>query len=125
VLTAPGESSRFKNEGKPPPLATVTLLGVPPTVEAAIKRVTALARGTLYARYLVEAPPNVCSPTYLAGAARVIADAHQATMKLTVLERQQCEDLGMGCFLGVAQVCCLDCQFDVSLRLLRLLFALV
>jgi leucyl aminopeptidase len=31
--------------------------------EASIKRGKALASGALLARYLVEAPPNVCTPT--------------------------------------------------------------
>lgn len=108
VVAAPGETQRFKSESKPPPLASVELLGLSggSAFDASVARGTALARGTLYARYLVEAPPNVCSPTYLAGAAKAIADQFPDTMKLQVLERDECEAMGMGCYLGVAMVRC-------------------
>ncbi len=33
-------------------------------------------------RYLVEAPPNVCNPQYLAAAAQWVADLSPATMKV-------------------------------------------
>jgi leucyl aminopeptidase len=73
VLAAPGESTRFKSEGKPPSLATVALLSesAPPSFDADVARGTALARGTLFARYLVESPPNVCSPVRFAFAQHI------------------------------------------------------
>ena len=114
VCAAPGESTRFKSEGKPPPLATVSLLdsatGFDPkaggagSVEDLLKRGAAYARATLYARYLVESPPNVCTPSYLAGAARAVAESNSEAWKISVLEREECERMGMGCYLGVAQV---------------------
>lgn len=57
----------------------------------------------MFARYLVEAPPNVCTPTYLAQAAAHLVAKHPDVLSLKVLEKEECEALGMGCYLGVAQ----------------------
>ena len=53
-------------------------------------------------RYLVEAPPNICTPTHIANAAAKIAEGAPDVMKLEVLEKEDCEKLKMGCFLAVA-----------------------
>lgn len=52
--------------------------------EAAIARGRALAHGALLTRYLVESPPNVCTPPYLADTAANIAAAAPDVMKLEV-----------------------------------------
>eukprot|EP00878_Enallax_costatus_P036737 GHUV01041283.1.p1 GENE.GHUV01041283.1~~GHUV01041283.1.p1 ORF type:complete len:397 (+),score=119.51 GHUV01041283.1:265-1455(+) len=70
---------------------------------AAAQRGVTLARGTLTTRYLVEAPANVCTPTYLAAAAQHIASLDPKHFSLVVLDEQQCRDLGMGLLVGVAQ----------------------
>jgi leucyl aminopeptidase len=99
------ESNRFRAEKAPHPLQSVALLcDESPAASAAIARGESLARGTLFAKYLVEAPPNVCNPSYLAAAAQSIAAKFPDTMTCTVLERADCESLGMGCYLGVAEV---------------------
>lgn len=116
VVAAPGESDRFKSEPAPAALESVAALtAAADGADAALKRGVALARGNLFARYLVEAPPNVCSPAYLAGAAAEIAEQYEC-MSLEVLERADCEGLGMGCYLGVAQVRCLLCKMVLPLR---------
>ena len=53
-------------------------------------------------RYLVEAPPNICTPTHLAYAAAKIAEGAPDVMQLEVLEESDCEKLDMGCYLAVA-----------------------
>ena len=53
-------------------------------------------------RYLVEAPPNICTPTHLANAAAKIAEGASDVMKLEILEKADCEKLNMGCYLAVA-----------------------
>ena len=53
-------------------------------------------------RYLVEAPPNICTPTHLANAAAKIAQGASDVMTLEVLEKEDCEKLKMGCYLAVA-----------------------
>jgi leucyl aminopeptidase len=53
------------------------------------------------ARELVAAPPNVVTPQALADTAAAIAQAFN--LELKVLERADCEALGMGSYLAVAQ----------------------
>ncbi len=50
----------------------------------------------------MEAPPNICTPTHIAGAAQKISESSPDVMKLEVLEEEDCRKLGMGCFLGVS-----------------------
>lgn len=69
----------------------------------AIATGVAYARGSLFTRYLVEAPPNVCTPSHLAAAAKHIANMCPECMSLKVLEKEDCEALGMGLYLGVAE----------------------
>jgi leucyl aminopeptidase len=59
------------------------------------------AAATCLARDLVNEPANVVTPTYLAERAEEIARAGR--LRVRVLEREDCEKLGMGAFVGVAQ----------------------
>ncbi len=54
-----------------------------------------------FARDLVNQPPNMCTPSYLAAKAEQIAAAFGLTSK--VLGVNEIRELGMGAFLGVAQ----------------------
>ena len=54
-------------------------------------------------RYLVEAPPNICKPAYLADAAAEITQSAPEVLKLEVLEEEDCAKLGMGLYLGVSE----------------------
>ena len=62
----------------------------------------ALAAGVSLAKDLGNLPPNVCTPSYLAEQALALGKTHQ--FKVEVLERDALKKLGMGSFLGVAQV---------------------
>ena len=101
------ESTRFKTKDvKAPQLKEVEYLSVfpdPAAVAGAVQRAVDLSQGALLTRYLVEAPPNVCTPAHLADAAAAVAADFPETMSLTVLEKEDCEKLGMGCYLGVAE----------------------
>jgi len=69
-----------------------------------VRAAVAYARGVYLTRYLVDLPANICTPTCLATAAAHIAQhASGNTMQLQVLEKEECEALGMGLFLGVDQ----------------------
>jgi len=93
---------RFRSEPEPQPLPElVTLLGLPEGSEAALQSVDGLCSGVELARQLVAAPPNVATPAALADTAAAIAADHG--LELKVLERSDCEALGMGAYLGVAQ----------------------
>jgi leucyl aminopeptidase len=70
-------------------------------VAAGLKRGQAIAAGTTLARECANRPGNHCTPTYLADQARKLGKAHG--LKVEVLDRKDCEKLGMGSFLAVAQ----------------------
>ena len=61
----------------------------------------ALAAGTTLARECANRPGNHCTPSHLAQQARKLAKSHG--LKVEVLDRKDCEKLGMGSFLAVAQ----------------------
>ncbi|KAL6747733.1 cytosol aminopeptidase family, catalytic domain-containing protein [Haematococcus lacustris] len=108
------ESSRFKSKKSPTASKLAALdvlsgglaapLAVPEeSASAALAKAQALAHGTLLTRYLVEAPPNICTPTHLAEAAQHVASLFPDTMQLKVLEKQDCAAMNMGLYLGVAE----------------------
>ncbi|MEP7182927.1 MAG: leucyl aminopeptidase [Betaproteobacteria bacterium] len=68
--------------------------------EAAAARGLAIAHGMELARDLGNLPANVCTPTYLGERALEIGKEFP-DVKVTVLERPQIEELGMGSFLSV------------------------
>ncbi|DBB18259.1 TPA: hypothetical protein ACH3X3_003221 [Trebouxia sp. C0006] len=70
--------------------------------QKSVERSYAMAKGAIVTRYLVEAPPNICTPTHLANAAAKIAEGASDVMTLEVLEKEDCEKLKMGCYLAVA-----------------------
>jgi leucyl aminopeptidase len=70
-------------------------------LEEAIRRGSALAQATNFARDLVNEPPNVLTPTELAN--RASAMASQFGLECEILDRPQMEELGMGGLLGVSQ----------------------
>jgi leucyl aminopeptidase len=59
------------------------------------------AAATCFARDLVNEPANVVTPSSLAHRAEEVAKA--GGLELKVLERADCQELGMGAYLGVAQ----------------------
>lgn len=64
----------------------------------------AIANGIALTKRLADLPANVCTPTYLANAAKKIAtEFSSASTKLTIeiLDRKQCQALKMGSFLSV------------------------
>lgn len=67
------------------------------------ERATAVMKGVTLARDLVNAPPQDMHPEQLAQTARDIAKASKGRIKVKILEREDCEKLGMGAYLAVAQ----------------------
>ncbi|KAK9843719.1 hypothetical protein WJX81_003551 [Elliptochloris bilobata] len=101
ALTGAYEATRFANKPPDARLESLAVLGAGAGAEAAIKRAAALARGNILARYIVEAPPNICTPSHLARAAEAIAAAAPDVFSCRVLEQGDCEEMRMGCYLGV------------------------
>ncbi|MEL6902028.1 MAG: leucyl aminopeptidase [Cyanobacteria bacterium J06606_4] len=77
--------------------------------EAAVERAKVVCEGVILARELVSAPPNVVTPEKLADTAAAIAQDYG--LKLEILERDDCEKLGMGAYLGVAKASDLPPKF--------------
>lgn len=96
------QDNRFKSEPeeKVIQVETVDLLGLGDQA-AAIARANSICSGVVLARQLVAAPANAVTPITMAETAQAIATDHG--LHLSILEQADCEKLGMGAFLGVAQ----------------------
>ncbi len=68
--------------------------------ERAAEEGQAMAHGMALAKDLGNLPGNVCTPTYLAE--RAVLLAKETGLTCTVLEKKDCEELKMGSFLSVA-----------------------
>ncbi len=104
------QDHRFKSEPDKTKakLSEVHLLMFPGE-ESALERAKAVCEGVVLARELVAAPPNVVTPGKLAETAADIAKDYG--LELNILEREQCEELGMGAYLGVAKASDLPPKF--------------
>lgn len=100
---------RFKSEpdqnGK---IESVELLGLAGQ-EAAIQTARQICSGVFLARELVAAPANYVTPITMAETALAIANEYG--LEIQILEKEDCEKLGMGAFLGVAQASDLPPKF--------------
>jgi leucyl aminopeptidase len=96
---------RYKREGAEKFVEEA--LVVPPDARSArdvadgVRTGETFARATWFARDLVNAPANDVHPTHLAEVAESIAQGPRLSAK--ILDRAECEELGMGAFLGVAR----------------------
>lgn len=104
------QDNRFKSEpeDKGLKLERVDLLGLGGQ-ETAVRRAQAICAGVILARELVAAPANECTPLTMAETAQNIAS--EQGLVLEILEKEDCEKLGMGAFLGVAQASDLPPKF--------------
>ncbi|MFM7086930.1 MAG: leucyl aminopeptidase [Cyanobium sp.] len=93
---------RFRSDPEPRRLPEdIALLGLAEEGWQGVQHHDAICSGVEMARQLVAAPPNVATPQALADVAAAIAQGFN--LELKVLERADCEALGMGAYLGVAQ----------------------
>lgn len=72
-----------------------------PGLERGCNKGRILAEATNLARDMVNEPANYMTPTTMAEAAARLAQAYG--LELTILDREQMQDMGMGALLGVAQ----------------------
>ena len=70
--------------------------------ERAVRESAAVAGGVKLAKDLGNLPGNICTPTYLADQAKMLAKTHKQ-IKVHVLGNQDMEKLGMGALLSVAR----------------------
>jgi leucyl aminopeptidase len=110
LLLALHQDNRFKSESedKGAKLETVDLLGLPGQ-EKAVTLAKQIVDGVILARELVAAPANAVNPLTMAETAEKIASEHG--LSLEILEREDCEKLKMGAFLGVAMASDLPPKF--------------
>ncbi|MER3433331.1 MAG: leucyl aminopeptidase [Leptolyngbya sp. ERB_1_1] len=100
---------RFKSEpDDSPKIESIELLGLAGQ-EAAIEKARQICSGVFLARELVAAPANYVTPVTLAETALAIANEYG--LDIQILEKEDCEKLGMGAFLGVAQASDLPPKF--------------
>ncbi|OGG15809.1 hypothetical protein A3D78_04780 [Candidatus Gottesmanbacteria bacterium RIFCSPHIGHO2_02_FULL_39_14] len=71
--------------------------------EEGIREGQIMSKATLFARDLINEPPQVTTPTYLAQEAMKIGKNSNGLVKVTILEKEEIEKLGMNSFLGVAR----------------------
>ncbi|MFA6018264.1 MAG: leucyl aminopeptidase [Patescibacteria group bacterium] len=72
-------------------------------VRKSVEHGNAVATGVNVARDLVNMPAHIMTPTALAETATLIVKEGGKNMTLKVLDREECELLGMGAYLAVAQ----------------------
>lgn len=100
-LSKKEESSKFNG------IQTINFIapsGKTQETQAALKKARIAAEGVLLARELIAEPPNIVNPAYLAQAAqKIVSETPKKEVSLKILEKSDCEKLGMGAFLAVAQ----------------------
>jgi leucyl aminopeptidase len=93
---------------KKPPLPKLARFGiVVPDADAAeaergVKDGRGIAAGSARMRDLANLPANICTPRYLADAAKALAKEHKS-IKVQVLDEREIKRLGMGSFLSVTR----------------------
>lgn len=104
------QDHRFKSESEDKGLSLeqIDLIGLAGE-EVAIDRAKKITSGVNLARELVAAPANAVTPVTLAELAQSLANEYGLIAE--ILEKEDCEKLGMGAFLGVAQASDLPPKF--------------
>lgn len=103
------QDNRFKSEPDDKPnVEQIDLLGFAEQT-AAVEYARKVCSGVFLARELVAAPANYVTPITLAETAQAIAQDYG--LHVEILEKEECEALGMGAFLGVAQASDLPPKF--------------
>ncbi|CAI9098836.1 OLC1v1035556C1 [Oldenlandia corymbosa var. corymbosa] len=98
------EDSRFKSESKKPTLKSVDILGfgTGPEIEKKLKYAEFVSSAVIFGKNLVNAPANVLTPAVMAEEAKRIASLYSDVLTTTILDVEQCKELKMGSYLGVA-----------------------
>mmetsp|Transcript_33524 Transcript_33524/g.61069 ORF Transcript_33524/g.61069 Transcript_33524/m.61069 type:complete len:639 (-) Transcript_33524:57-1973(-) len=95
------KSKPDEGDNKPPPLEKFELLGGSAS-DVATSRASKVASGVLLTRGLVNSPANYLTPSTMAETAEGLASEYDS-LSLKILEQKDCEEMGMGAYLGVSQ----------------------
>lgn len=98
------DDTRYKSESKKIALKSVDILGLGsgPEVDKKLKYAEDVSSGIIFGRQLVNSPANVLTPAVLAAEALKIASTYSDVISATILNAEQCKELKMGSYLGVA-----------------------
>ncbi|KAK7304811.1 hypothetical protein VNO77_42700 [Canavalia gladiata] len=98
------EDNRYKSESKKSALRSVDIigLGTGPELEKKLKYAGDVSSGIIFGRELVNSPANVLTPGVLAEEASKIATTYSDVFTAKILDAEQCKELKMGSYLGVA-----------------------
>ncbi|KAK7291954.1 hypothetical protein RIF29_07526 [Crotalaria pallida] len=98
------EDNRYKSESKKPALSSIDIIGfgTGPELEKKLKYAGDVSSGIIFGRELVNSPANVLTPGALAEEASKIASTYNDVFTATILNAEQCKELKMGSYLGVA-----------------------
>ncbi|XP_057751783.1 leucine aminopeptidase 1-like [Arachis stenosperma] len=98
------EDNRYKSESKKSALSSVDIigLGTGPELEKKLKYAGDVSSGIIFGRELVNSPANVLTPGVLAEEASKIASEYSDVFTAKILNAEQCKELKMGSYLGVA-----------------------
>ncbi|XP_057416400.1 leucine aminopeptidase 1-like [Lotus japonicus] len=98
------EDNRYKSESKKLALRSVDIigLGTGPELEKKLKYAGYVSSGIIFGRELVNSPANVLTPGGLAEEASKVASSYSDVFTATILNAEQCKELKMGSYLGVA-----------------------
>ncbi|XVF89266.1 hypothetical protein PTKIN_Ptkin19aG0116300 [Pterospermum kingtungense] len=98
------EDNRYKSESKKPQLKSVDILGLGtgPELEKKLKYAEDISSAIIFGRELVNSPANVLTPATLAAEASNIASLYSDVLSANILTAEQCKELKMGSYLGVA-----------------------
>ncbi|KAI3814674.1 hypothetical protein L1987_14318 [Smallanthus sonchifolius] len=98
------EDNRFKSESKKLCLKSVDFFGLGggPELEKKLKYTEDICSGVILGKELVNAPANVLTPGVLAEEAQKIAATYSDVFTAKILDTEQCKELKMGSYLGVA-----------------------
>lgn len=105
-LDAPYQFDQFKQKKQTTTLASVTLAVSEtkklPLCQTALKQALGIHAGVTFTKNLANMPSNICTPTYLAEQAKILAKQYK-NLSIKILEMKDMKKLGMGAFLAVTQ----------------------
>ncbi|MQL90268.1 hypothetical protein Taro_022868 [Colocasia esculenta] len=98
------DDNRFKTEAKKLHLKSLDIIGLGsgPNLEQKLKYAGDVCSGVIFGRELVNAPANVLTPGALAEEVSKVAAEYSDVLTVKILDAEQCKELKMGSYLGVA-----------------------